>query len=67
MDYQLPGTEVCIKKGTAVYISTAGIQNDEKYFTEPERYNPDRFKEIVNEERLIFFPFGYGPRTCLGK
>lgn len=62
----MKGTDLVIEKGTAIYISPLAIQNDEKYFPEPQRFIPERFKENVNAERLIHLPFGYGPRMCIG-
>lgn len=43
---------------------------DEKYYEEPDKFDPDRF----NDENLIgtnqinqpFYPFGDGPRNCIG-
>lgn len=66
-DHRIEETGLVIEKGTAIYIPVSGIQNDEKYFPEPELYNPDRFEDAVNGNLLSYFPFGYGPRACIGK
>lgn len=42
-DYQIPGTAHKIRKGTAIVISLLGIHRDERYFSDPQLYNPDRF------------------------
>ncbi|KAI4502716.1 hypothetical protein M0802_001760 [Mischocyttarus mexicanus] len=64
-DYQIPGTDIIIEKGTPIYISLYGLQEDPKYFDEPEIYNPDRFAE-GNSIPDAYIPFGIGPRMCVG-
>ncbi|KAG4076397.1 hypothetical protein HA402_005840 [Bradysia odoriphaga] len=44
-DYQIPGTDVIIEKGTPIYISLYGLQQDRKYFEEPELFKPERHHE----------------------
>ncbi len=63
---KIPGTQTIIEKGTPVYISLYGLQQDEKYFADPEHYDPERY----NEDRKIsdaYIPFGIGPRMCVGR
>lgn len=50
-----------------IYVSLLGIQYDEKYFPQPQKFIPERFLENVNKEQFIFVPFGDGPRRCIGK
>lgn len=67
-NYQIPGTNVTIDKGTAVVISILGLHRDENYFPNPEIYNPDRFSDEVHDyDEDAYMPFGLGPRNCLGK
>lgn len=65
-DYQLPGTDVVIEKGTAIFIPTMGLQRDEKYFSDPIKFNPDRFSEKNGIPPMSYLPFGDGPRNCIG-
>lgn len=68
IDYKIPGSDKTIKKGTAVLISIMGLHYDPKYFEEPEKFIPERFrkgKETFNKDAYI--PFGDGPRQCIGK
>lgn len=39
-----------------------------KYFTEPEKFDPDRWQlaSLQNLPRFVYFPFGGGPRGCIG-
>ncbi|KAI7815466.1 cytochrome p450 [Rhyzopertha dominica] len=67
-DYTIPETNVLIKEGTKVAISTLGLQHDPEYFPDPEVFDPERFSP-ENKERipnLSYIPFGEGPRICIG-
>jgi cytochrome P450 family 9 len=71
-DYSLTDEETRrtfkIKKGTAIIIPIHSIQNDAKNFAEPEKYEPHRFSDDNkgNIQNGTFFPFGIGPRICIG-
>lgn len=68
-DYIIPGTNIKVPKGFPVYLPILGFHMDEKYFPEPDRFNPDRFSP-ENRGNIVggtYFPFGQGPRMCLGK
>ncbi|GBP84922.1 Probable cytochrome P450 6a20 [Eumeta japonica] len=67
--YTLPGTNVTIDKGVSITIPVQALHLDEKYFKDPEkfipeRFNPDRIKDI---EKCSYLPFGEGPRACIGE
>ena len=50
-------------------ISLISLQNDPKYWNDPAKFEPERFSP-ENKQNIIpgtFFPFGMGPRECLGK
>lgn len=60
--------EIPIDKGTLIRIPIFSIQHDEKYFPDPEVFDPDRFLG-KNKDRVVpfsFMPFGKGPRQCVG-
>ncbi|KAF5308790.1 hypothetical protein FQR65_LT06023 [Abscondita terminalis] len=67
-DYKLPNSEVIIPKGTAIFISLLGLQNDPKYYPNPELFDPERFSKNKKENIIPFtyLPFGEGPRNCIG-
>lgn len=69
-DYTIPELNVVIPKGTLMLLPTLGFHNDEKYYPEPEKFDPDRFlPENLKGKRFVdrpYAPFGYGPRLCLG-
>lgn len=43
MDYQMPGTDHLVPKGTSVLISVLGLQMDPKNYPNPELFDPSRF------------------------
>lgn len=58
-----------IKKGSPVLVSPYIVQRDPRYYEEPERFNPDRWaaESFADRNRFTYFPFGGGPRTCIGE
>ncbi|XP_053977980.1 cytochrome P450 9e2-like [Hylaeus volcanicus] len=56
---------VTIKPGAMIGFMPFATQRDPKYFPDPLRFDPDRFLsgEIPQKH---FFPFGLGPRICIG-
>jgi cytochrome P450 len=45
------------------------MHRTERYWPDPERFDPDRFLPEARAARLKFtyFPFGGGPRVCIGE
>lgn len=65
----LPGGKpVVVEPGQNVWFPVYSIHRDAKYFAEPERFDPERFiGDRKNEiDPVTFFPFGQGPRMCIG-
>jgi len=66
-DYILPETNIKLDKGRLVSIPVWSLQNDECYWNEPSKFNPDRFLP-ENKGDIVqgtFMPFGLGPRNCI--
>ncbi|XP_031625910.1 cytochrome P450 9e2-like [Contarinia nasturtii] len=57
-----------IQPGTSITIPILGIHMDPKYYTDPEKFKPERFnqEEQRNRHKETFLTFGEGPRICLG-
>ncbi|CRK98094.1 CLUMA_CG011462, isoform A [Clunio marinus] len=55
--------------GMPVYIPVYALHLDADNFPEPMKFNPDRFSpdNIHNIKPFTFFPFGTGPRNCIGE
>jgi cytochrome P450 len=58
-----------LPKGTQILLLQFLIQRDPRFFPEPLKFDPTRW--IPDKRRSIpqfaYFPFGGGPRTCIGK
>ncbi|KAK5639986.1 hypothetical protein RI129_010797 [Pyrocoelia pectoralis] len=66
--YKIPNSNVVINKGTYVFLPIYAIHKDPEHFPNPEKFDPDRFSKRGNKSResAAFFPFGDGPRKCIG-
>ncbi|ODM92848.1 Cytochrome P450 6k1 [Orchesella cincta] len=67
-DYKIPGTDTVIEKGTVVALPVIGIHRDERFYENPNKFDPERFTPEKKAERhpLAFAPFGHGNRNCIG-
>ena len=55
-----------IRKGTTVIVPIFHFHWGEKWWDEPRKFDPDRFLPDNRPSPEIYFPFGAGPRTCIG-
>ena len=57
-----------LKKGDLVWFPTLPIHRDEKYYPNPDVFDPERFNDENRSkiESYTYFPFGVGPRNCIG-
>lgn len=60
---------ISIKKDTPFIIPVYALQHDERYYPDPEKFDPERFFEENKNSitKYTCMPFGEGPRICLGK
>jgi cytochrome P450 len=58
-----------VPKGCVVMLSQWVMHHNPKYFDEPESFQPDRWLGDLEQQlpRGVYFPFGDGPRVCIGK
>ncbi|XP_055845082.1 probable cytochrome P450 28d1 [Episyrphus balteatus] len=65
------GVKLQLNRDDIVLISAYALYNDPQYFPNPEKFIPARFSEENGgvkkyRDMSVFFPFGDGPRICLG-
>ena len=60
--------EYRIPAGANVVMSQWIMHRDERYFPRPEHFDPDRWTGTQAQKlpRFAYFPFGGGPRQCIG-
>lgn len=58
-----------IRAGTTVIIPVYQVHRDERWYTEPLRFRPERWlgEEAKAVPKMAWIPFGGGPRTCIGE
>lgn len=59
-EYNVPGTNLTIPKGTQCTIPVYSIHRDEKYYPQPDVFDPERFnsENTANRIPFTFLPFG---------
>ena len=55
-----------IPKNATVYASAYITQRDARFFPQPDDFIPERFADSATEATYAYFPFGGGPRICIG-
>lgn len=61
------GRSLRVPKDTTVMLCTYSVQRKEDYWADPESFTPERFEtEQTKRPKFSWFPFGGGPRLCLG-
>ena len=58
---------VQLKPGDVVMVPYGIMSKDPKYFVEPDKFLPERLLEKDEMSNKVFFPFGAGPRVCIGQ
>jgi cytochrome P450 len=66
-DYEVGG--YIIPAGSIVLMSPWVMHHDPRYYPDPFRFNPERWTVEARESRpkFSYFPFGGGPRVCIGE
>jgi cytochrome P450 len=66
IDYEVDG--YLIRAGSIVVMSPFVTQRDERFFSQPLEFEPDRWasEKACRRPRFSYFPFGGGPRVCIG-
>lgn len=56
-----------IPAGALVTVSPYTMHRHPDYWQTPDQFNPDHFNPNAERPEFAYFPFGGGPRLCLGK
>ena len=58
-----------IRKDEQIFINIRGLHFDERYWDNPETFDPERFSAEKTKARhkWAFLPFLNGPRKCIGE
>lgn len=66
-EYEVGGYR--LPEGTVVVLSQAVTHRDARWFPDPDRFDPTRWTQEADppRPRFAYFPFGGGPRTCVGE
>jgi cytochrome P450 len=57
-----------VPAGSLISLNTYAMHRDRRFFTDPDRFDPERFARGWEERipRYAYLPFGGGPRICIG-
>ncbi|CAG8496737.1 11048_t:CDS:2 [Acaulospora colombiana] len=56
------------RAGEIFFVSHYGLLNNKNVWSDPRKFNPDRFLEGLNaNEKRCYIPFGNGDRMCPGR
>jgi cytochrome P450 len=56
-----------IPKGATVLMSQYLMHRHPVYWDQPDQFKPERFESETDRPRYAYFPFGGGPRLCIGE
>lgn len=64
-DYEING--YTIPANSDIYMSQYVVHHDSRFFEYPYKFRPDRWDAESKLPRFAYFPFGGGPRRCIGE
>jgi len=58
-----------VPRGTTMFMSQWVVHRDARFWDNPEAFRPERWGEekIKSMPKFAYFPFGGGPRVCIGQ
>lgn len=65
-------SEYLVPKGTHVLIEQMALYWSDEHFSEAQKFRPERWlrsesKKGVDTNPWVYLPFGFGPRSCVGR
>jgi cytochrome P450 len=66
-DVELSG--YAIPEGTALMLPQWAVHRSPRFWEDPDSFDPERWRpdRVRDRPRFAYFPFGGGPRHCIGK
>ena len=67
-EYQVPDTGFALPARTVIFLSQYLLHRDPRFWDDPGTFRPERW--LAGEpaqHRYAYFPFGAGPRICIGE
>jgi cytochrome P450 len=57
-----------VPRGAQIFMFQWATQRDARFFDQPEKFHPERWTEEFSSSlpKYAYFPFGGGPRACIG-
>lgn len=58
-DFKIPDTDLTIPKDTLIILSSHALHNDERFFENPSKFDPERFtpENVKNRHPFAYIPF----------
>jgi len=62
-------SEYTLEPGETVFLSQWVMHRDDRFFDHPRQFLPERWADGLEQKlpKGVYFPFGGGPRVCVGK
>ncbi len=67
-EYRVPGTDYVLPARTVIFLSQYLLHKDARFWEAAAEFKPERW--LTNDpsrHRFAYFPFGAGPRICIGE
>ncbi|MBX0303832.1 cytochrome P450 [Haloarcula salinisoli] len=55
-----------LSAGSQLFVPQWVLHRDERFWTDPERFDPDRWARDTTRPDHAYIPFSAGPRACIG-
>ena len=58
-----------LNPGDVIWIPIYAIHRDPRHFSDPDKFDPERFSDenIEKIKPFTYMPFGMEPKNCIGK
>ena len=66
--YHVPNTDYVLPPRTVIFLSQYLLHKDTRFWDDPATFRPERWYDVEPmRHRYAYFPFGAGPRICIGE